>query len=140
MKVNSKRFSEVANAFTQETCDVIIENNVAMKTRDGVTLRADVYRPKAGTSCSRFESTGCFMRVAIASVMQESNSFAPRLSSLSDFQIDVGPELARVYRGTNTEIGGFLEELEALGLETVPLLSAWALAAGPVEEAAFERV
>lgn len=30
----------------QGTCEVIIENNVAMKTRDGVTLRADIYRPK----------------------------------------------------------------------------------------------
>ena len=27
--------------------DVTIENNVSMKTRDGVTLQADVYRPKA---------------------------------------------------------------------------------------------
>ena len=30
-----------------DTYEVKIENNVAMKTRDGVTLRADVYRPKA---------------------------------------------------------------------------------------------
>ena len=27
--------------------DVTIENNVTMKTRDGVALRADIYRPKA---------------------------------------------------------------------------------------------
>ena len=27
--------------------DVTVEHNVAMKTRDGVTLRADIYRPKA---------------------------------------------------------------------------------------------
>jgi microcystin degradation protein MlrC len=80
------------------------------------------------------------MKIAIASVMQESNSFAPGQSSLSDFQIEVGSELARVYQGTNTELGGFLEELEKLGFETLPLLSAWALPAGPVAESAFEGI
>ncbi len=35
-------------AFAQgKKCDVVIENNVSMKTRDGVSLQADVYRPKA---------------------------------------------------------------------------------------------
>ena len=34
-------------AFAQGECDVTIENNVVMKTRDGVALRADIYRPKA---------------------------------------------------------------------------------------------
>ncbi len=29
----------------QTTADIIVERNVAMKTRDGVTLRADIYRP-----------------------------------------------------------------------------------------------
>jgi hypothetical protein len=36
-----------ANAVAQGKCDVAIEKNVAMKARDGVTLRADIYRPKA---------------------------------------------------------------------------------------------
>lgn len=34
-------------ARAQETYAVAFEGNVAMKTRDGVTLRADIYRPKA---------------------------------------------------------------------------------------------
>src|ERR1035437_3909087 len=34
-------------AFGQEPYEVTIESNVTMKTRDGVTLGADVYRPKA---------------------------------------------------------------------------------------------
>jgi microcystin degradation protein MlrC len=80
------------------------------------------------------------MKVAIASVMQESNSFALGQSLLSDFQIDMGAELTHVYRGTNTEIGGFLGELDKLGLETLPLLSAWALPAGPVEDTALDEV
>jgi hypothetical protein len=36
-----------AQAFGQDRYEVAFESNVAMKTRDGVTLRADVYRPKA---------------------------------------------------------------------------------------------
>ena len=34
-----------AFAFAQPAADIVIEHNVAMKTRDGVTLNADVYRP-----------------------------------------------------------------------------------------------
>ncbi|MDD2764256.1 MAG: CocE/NonD family hydrolase [Opitutaceae bacterium] len=37
----------LAGALTGCADDIIIEKNVAMTTRDGVTLRADVYRPKA---------------------------------------------------------------------------------------------
>ena len=33
--------------YAREKYDVTIENNVAMKTRDGVKLNADIYRPKA---------------------------------------------------------------------------------------------
>jgi predicted acyl esterase len=33
--------------FAREPYEVTIENNVTMKTRDGVTLGADIYRPKA---------------------------------------------------------------------------------------------
>jgi microcystin degradation protein MlrC len=80
------------------------------------------------------------MRIAVASVMQESNSFAPSPSLLSDFQVETGAGLARVYRGTNTEIGGFLEELERLGSEALPLLSAWALPAGPIADPAFDEL
>jgi len=35
------------NVFAREPYEVTIENDVIMKTRDGITLHADVYRPKA---------------------------------------------------------------------------------------------
>jgi len=34
-----------ATACGQPAADIVIEHNVAMKTRDGVTLKADIYRP-----------------------------------------------------------------------------------------------
>lgn len=37
-------------AWTQSSADVVVEHNVAMKTRDGVTLYADVYRPAGAES------------------------------------------------------------------------------------------
>src|SRR5581483_4250635 len=36
-----------ANAHAREQYDVKVETNVAMKTRDGINLRADIYRPDA---------------------------------------------------------------------------------------------
>ena len=43
----------VAPALAQPVADIVIEHNVAMKTRDGVTLKADVYRPAGDGSFSR---------------------------------------------------------------------------------------
>jgi hypothetical protein len=36
-----------ASGYAREPYDVKVETNVAMKTRDGITLRADIYRPDA---------------------------------------------------------------------------------------------
>ncbi len=36
-----------ARAAAAEEHEIVVERNVAAKMRDGVTLRADVYRPKA---------------------------------------------------------------------------------------------
>jgi len=80
------------------------------------------------------------MRVGIACVMQESNSFAPNYSTLENFYIEQGQEVVAAHEGTNTEVGGFLEELGCLKVEVVPLISAWALASGPIEDRAFDRL
>jgi uncharacterized protein len=37
----------LSSALAQSTPQVVVEHGVAMKTRDGVTLRADIYRPAA---------------------------------------------------------------------------------------------
>jgi uncharacterized protein len=34
-------------AHAQQSYEVVVQNGVHMKTRDGVTLSADIYRPKA---------------------------------------------------------------------------------------------
>jgi microcystin degradation protein MlrC len=80
------------------------------------------------------------MRIGVACVMQESNSFAPVLSPLADFSIQKGDALIAANQSTNTEVGGFLAELEKLGAEVVPLVSAWAIAGGPVDDLTFESL
>jgi microcystin degradation protein MlrC len=80
------------------------------------------------------------MKIGVAGIVQESNTFAPAPSTLKDFAIETGVAVVSASRGTNTEMGGFLEGLEALGVEAAPLISAWAVSAGPVEDSAFESL
>jgi microcystin degradation protein MlrC len=77
-------------------------------------------------------------RIGIAGITQESNTFAPTFSTLADFSVEEGSAVVASSQGTNTEVGGFLCGLE--GNTAVPLLSAWAVSAGPVEDAAFEHL
>ncbi|HLI34892.1 MAG TPA: M81 family metallopeptidase [Terriglobia bacterium] len=80
------------------------------------------------------------MRIAFACVMQESNSFAPAPSVLEDFDLEFDSSIVSAYRGTNTEVGGFLSELERFGAEPAPLISAFALASGPIRDEAFDSL
>ena len=76
----------------------------------------------------------------VAGVTQESNSFASFPSTFGDFTIEREMEIISANRGTNTEVGGFLQELECLQVQAVPLLSGWAISAGPIEDSAFDTL
>ena len=80
------------------------------------------------------------MKIAVACVMQESNSFALGLTRLEGFSIEPGESLPAVYGETNTEMAGFLQEVEHLGAAPVPLISVSALADGPVCKAVFNKI
>lgn len=80
------------------------------------------------------------MRIGVACLMQESNTFALNSSSLTDFDIKKGSGLVSANHDTNTEVGGFLAELSILGAEAVPLVSAWAISGGPVDDRSFESL
>jgi len=75
--------------------------------------------------------------------MQESNTFAPQLSELADFErqgLHRGPEMVERARGTNTEAAGALDALDLDGVTPVPLLRAWALSSGPLTGAALRSL
>ena len=76
------------------------------------------------------------MRIHLASIVQESNSFCPRATNLDCFRrgsYRVGQEVASAFRDTNTELGGFLSTLDGrTNIELRCGLGAWAVAGGPV--------
>lgn len=82
-------------------------------------------------------------RVGIASLMHESNTFYPVPTTREMFQdtcLVSGPEVISHWGEAHHEIGGMLEVLPALGLETVPLVTGTAMPSGPVHEEAYEEL
>jgi len=82
-------------------------------------------------------------RVGIASLMHESNTFYPVPTTREMFRdtcLVSGREVISHWGEAHHEIGGMLEVLPALGLETVPLLTGTAMPSGPVEEESYEGI
>jgi microcystin degradation protein MlrC len=82
-------------------------------------------------------------RLGIALFYHESHSFSPLRTDLSSFRQEVffhGDEIVEFYRGTNTEIGGFLAALDGTEFVAVPLLAAAAVPAGQVTTEAYEHI
>jgi microcystin degradation protein MlrC len=77
-------------------------------------------------------------RVAVASLMHESNSFNPALTPLADFRI--APASIDGWNQGSTELAGFLSEAPSQGIEPVAVFAAIATPSGPVAEEAFESL
>ena len=83
------------------------------------------------------------MRVAIAELKQETNTFVPRPTTLADFaawHLWRGADLVSGLRDTNTEIAGFLDVLEPAGIEPVPILATFAMSGGKVVNDAYQAL
>jgi len=80
------------------------------------------------------------MPVAIASIMQESNSFSPVAARYEDFSPVFGRAALDKHRGKLTEMGGFIDVLEERGVPLRPICSAWAITAGPMLSEDFLRL
>lgn len=73
------------------------------------------------------------LRIGVASVMQETNTWSPVPCTIDDFRcqdLAVGHDVAARYAGTSTEVGGALREITAAGHHAVPLVRAWANSSG----------
>lgn len=81
-------------------------------------------------------------RIAVGSILQESNSFSPIPTTLKTFEQNLylrGEDMLRPqYGGMNITVPGILSVLAAAGAVPVPLISAEAIASGPLTRAAFE--
>jgi microcystin degradation protein MlrC len=80
-------------------------------------------------------------RVAVASLMQETNTFSPIPTTVDLFEsyyIHRGDEMRSGYGAARVEVPGIFATLDAAGAEAVPLIAAYAAAAGSMTRAAFE--
>ncbi len=83
------------------------------------------------------------MRVAIAELKQETNTFVPRPTTLADFDAWHhwrGDDLMSGLGETNTEIAGFLDVLGNAGIEPMPIVATFAMSGGKVTTAAYETL
>ncbi len=83
------------------------------------------------------------MRVAVGGIYHESNTFFAQSMTLERFaesQLQYGDDIARHWRGTCSEMNGFLEGAKEFGFEIVPTIMAWGMPSGAVTADAFEAL
>ncbi len=83
------------------------------------------------------------MRVGLAGIWHETNTFFDRPTTIEDFRSFAyfeGGDLLDALTGTGTELGGALAAARELGVEAVPLVFAGALPSGPVVASDFDGV
>jgi microcystin degradation protein MlrC len=83
------------------------------------------------------------MRVAVGGIYHESNTFFSQPMTMARFaegQLHSGAEIFCNWRGTCSEMAGFLEGAERFGFEVVPTLMAWGMPSGAVTSDTFETL
>jgi microcystin degradation protein MlrC len=83
------------------------------------------------------------MRVAVGGIYHESNTFCSQPMTLERFaesQLHYGAEVLQYWRGTCSEMSGFLEGAVQYGFEIVPTLMAWGMPSGAVTAETFEAL
>ena len=80
------------------------------------------------------------MRVAIAGILHESNSFSSVLTSLTSFRTEIGQDVIDRWSQAHHEVGGFVEGASRFGYELYPVLVGNATPSGKVTAEAFETL
>jgi microcystin degradation protein MlrC len=82
-------------------------------------------------------------RVACAQISHETNVFSAVPTDVAAFEAShllIGDEIAPQLRGSNTEVGGFLECAARDGIDLRPIVAVWATPSGLVTAEALARV
>ncbi len=58
-------------------------------------------------------------KIVIASMMHETNTFSPVPTPLESFRPLTGEAAVAEFKGTNTQVGGFLDVAQRMGAEIV---------------------
>ena len=80
------------------------------------------------------------MRIAIASILQESNTFSPVFTKYEDFSPLFGHAAYERHAGKLTEMGGFIAGLSKSRAEIAPVCAAWAITANRLLRPDFEKL
>jgi len=80
------------------------------------------------------------MRLLIAQVNHETNTFSPLPTPLAAFRPVYGAEALAAARGKQTPVGAFLDWAERRGFEVSCPILAHAFPSGPVDDGAFEQI
>ncbi|MEX2261298.1 MAG: M81 family metallopeptidase [Bryobacteraceae bacterium] len=81
------------------------------------------------------------MKIAIGSILQESNTFSPVYTKYEDFSPVYGREAFVRHEGKLTEMGGFIDVLAGKKeIEITPVCAAWAITANRLVKADFEKL
>ena len=77
------------------------------------------------------------MRIAIASILHETNTYRREQTQASDFRQARGEQILKS-RGNATDIGGFVTACEKRGIEPLPILAVGAEPSGTIARQAYE--
>jgi microcystin degradation protein MlrC len=80
------------------------------------------------------------MKIAVASILQESNTFSPVFTRFEDFSPVFGADVLARHAGKLTELGGFLDVLARKRHDAVPICAAWAITANRLLKPDFDRL
>jgi len=82
------------------------------------------------------------LRIAIAELKQESNTFAKftNLEDFKSFHLYEGTQISSSMKNTNSEISGFFEVLEENDCDIFPIMAAFSMSGGPVNEDTFNEL
>jgi len=83
------------------------------------------------------------MRVAIGGIYHESNTFFSQPMTMERFaekDLHFGPDVMEHWRGTCSEMGGFIEGGERFKFELVPTVMAWGMPSGALTVETFETL
>lgn len=80
------------------------------------------------------------MKIAIAQIIHETNTFNQSTTSLEAFVIRRGDEIMGYFSGAHNEMTGFLEGAAAFNYDALPLFSAIADPSGTVTACGFCRI
>jgi len=79
-------------------------------------------------------------KVAIGSFLQETNTFSPHKTKLSDFKILYGKNFYNQSLEENTEVKGFINILKKEKIKIIPLMGGWAVSSGRIIKKDFKKI